>query len=426
MEDIQIDLYSFLGVLEVAFVLLIIALVFVFRSRSLSGRVQLLQRKLKKAQAQDVVEAVSFDQYLRDEVLRNQELIDNAAASDDDAEKKAAELLKLRNRFLELEVEVRSLESNPVQFQDRLAAGMSDLIEQLRPEPEHATETVATPDAQQEEAEPGIEQDVVEERATIDTHDAEFNRLKDVINNQQDAMAALRQELEAREHEIEDADSLLHKLDDFEKQSAELQQCLNVLEQENERLKALRAAGGGSAGIDIAAADSVQLDGLKSMMGQQQETITNLQDMIRELAPEASKAKQLEESINTITRTSQELSGCVAVLEDENAMLRVELEQIQLQLEQQAVQQETAQQETAGGEPAAEAGAAPGITLDDAPEAEVPAAADADAEKQELEIKVQELEALVEFKDAAIEELEKQYHKLETKYLAATGEQSDS
>ncbi|HHJ15654.1 MAG TPA: hypothetical protein ENJ80_03050 [Gammaproteobacteria bacterium] len=414
MEDIQIDLYGFLAALEVAFVLLVIALVFFIRSKSLAGRVQLLQRKLKKAQAQDAVEAVSFDQYLRDEVIRNQELIDSAAASDDDAEKKAAELLRMRNQFLELEIEVRSLENNPVKFQDRLAAGMSDLIEQLRPEPETVTEAVATADGQEAETEPGIEQDVVEERATIDTHDAEFNRLKDVINNQQDAMAALRRELEARETEIEDADSVMRKLDEFEKQSTELQQCLNVLEQENERLKALRAASGDSSGIDIAAADSGQLDGLKSMMGQQQETITNLQDMIRELAPEASKAKELQDSINAITRTSQELSGCVAVLEDENAMLRVELEQIQVQLEQQAEQQEAEEQA-----PEAE----PGIALDDMPEAE-PEAGDADAAKQELEIKVQELEALVEFKDAAIEELEKQYHSLETRYLAVTGEKN--
>jgi hypothetical protein len=45
-----------------------------------------------------------------------------------------------------------------------------------------------------------------------------------------------------------------------------------------------------------------------------------------------------------------------------------------------------------------------------------------DEEREQLEIKVQELEALVEFKDAAIEELEKQYNTLESKYLALTGE----
>ena len=48
MEDIQIGLYGLLGVLEFTFVLLVIALVFVFRSKSLSGRLQALQRKLKK------------------------------------------------------------------------------------------------------------------------------------------------------------------------------------------------------------------------------------------------------------------------------------------------------------------------------------------------------------------------------------------
>lgn len=45
---------------------------------------------------------------------------------------------------------------------------------------------------------------------------------------------------------------------------------------------------------------------------------------------------------------------------------------------------------------------------------------------EELEIKAQELEALVEFKDATIEELEKQYAQMEQKYLEATGGDGES
>ncbi len=411
MEDLQINLFALLGVLEFAVVLLVVALFFIVRSKRLASRVCALQKELTEA-AQDEPATIGFEQYLRDEVLRNQDLIDSAAAATDDAEKKAGELLQLRKQFLELEVEARALEKNPVAFQDRLAAGMSELIEQLRPEAETVTETVSEATDSDSRADVAAESDIEEggdERPTIDTHDAEMNRLKDVINNQQDAMTALRKELEARAGDIEDLDSIMQKLDEFERQSSELETCLSVLEQENERLKSATAAGGqDTAGADTR--EPAKLSGLKSMMGQQQESISNLQNLIKELAPEAGKAKELEDAINGITRTNKELDGCVAVLEDENAKLRSELEQIQTQLD-------AAQEEASAG--------AVDITVDDTAEADS-TANEPDEEKQELEIKVQELEALVEFKDAAIEELEKQYNTLESKYLAMTSEKSAS
>ena len=157
--------------------------------------------------------------------------------------------------------------------------------------------------------------------------------------------------------------------------------------------------------------DPAQLTGLKSMLGDQQQTIHNLQSLLQELAPEASKAKELEEAIANIERANMELDSCVAVLEDENSMLRAELEAINAQLEQQELQEKAA----------AEIEEDPGIeieTLDSETELS------ADDEKHQLEIKVEELEALVEFKDAAIEELEKQYSSLESKYMAISGEKA--
>ncbi|HED19770.1 MAG TPA: hypothetical protein ENI74_09770 [Gammaproteobacteria bacterium] len=415
MEDLQINLFVLLGVLEFAMAVLVVALFFIVRSKRLASRVRVLQQELAEVGQEDPA-AIGFEQYLRDEILRNQSLIDSATASTDDAEKKAGELLQLRKQFLELEVEVRSLEKNPVAFQDKLAAGMSELIERLRPEPEIVTETVSEAADEDPAVDAAAEADIEEEveRVTVDTHDAEMSRLRDVINNQQDAMVALRQELESRESEFEGMGSILQKLDEFERQSADLENCLGVLEQENERLKTARAAGEqGSNEVDVK--EPVQLGGLKSMMSQQQDTISNLQNLIQELAPEAGKAKQLEEAINSITRTNKELNGCVTVLEDENTKLHSELEQIQTQLEQQAAQLDAAQEDASVGPV--------DVALDDTAEADS-TANESDEEKQELEIKVQELEALVEFKDAAIEELEKQYNTLESKYVAMTGEKS--
>jgi len=415
MEELHIDIYTFFGVVEVALVLLVVAAVFVLRSKSLSARVQTLQSQLR--QAVDAPPPVSFEQYLRDEVLRNQGLYDQAAAATDEEEKRVAELLQMRRQFLELEVAAREFENNPVQFQATLASGFGEMLEQWRPEAETTeVQAAAAVPADVESADSDSDESPEAVRSSIDTHDQEFDRLKQVILNQQDAMSALRAELQARKTEIPDLASILQKLDEFEQHDAELQQCLKMLEDENQQLKKARAAGGGG-GADIGQMDDMQLSGLKDMIGNQQSTIGKLQSLIKELAPEAGKAAELATALGSIHRANQELGGCVAVLEDENAMLREELDAVnaQLQAQEQAAQVVvTAEPELA----VIEESAAGEDDLDDGDEA----ALSPDEEKYQLEIKVQELEALVEFKDAAIEELEKQYNALESRYLKLTGE----
>lgn len=186
MENLQINVYAFLGVLEFSLLLLVVTLFFTFRSKNLAGRLRVVQEKLNKAE--QLPEPVTFDQYLRDEVIHNQQLIERAAASQEDAEKKVAEVMNLRKQFLQLEVEARALENNPIAFQDKLADGLSELIERLRPE----AEIVMGPVVESVETISQLEEAAAEQRKLIETHDAEFDRLKEVINNQQDAMEALR------------------------------------------------------------------------------------------------------------------------------------------------------------------------------------------------------------------------------------------
>jgi chromosome segregation ATPase len=412
MDEVQIGIYALFAIGEVAVVLLALAVAFFLRSKALSGRVQTLQRRLKKAE--ELPEPVTYDQYLRDEIIRNEAFLERAAAAQDDAERKAGELLRMRKQFLELELAAHALEKNPVQFQDTLAAGLSELIEQLRPAPETVAVTVAEKPSVKASTPPqAVSPEADAAREARDTHDEEFGRLKQVINNQQDAMAALRAELKAREADIQDLDTILSKLDEYEQHDVELQQCLKVLEQENQRLKTARSTG--RPGEKTDRMQPAQLAGLKNMIGSQQKTIANLQSLIKELAPEASKAADLEAAINSIQRANQELNSCVAVLEDENAMLRAELEAVNAQLDRE--ESARAALEKQPGVAVTE----PGATEADISDA-VADGLSPDEEMHQLEIKVQELEALVEFKDAAIEELEKQYNTLESKYLALTGE----
>jgi len=178
MEELQISPLVFFGLLEMAMLFLVAALAFFIRSNLLAGKITELQKALKKAEDVQPPEAVRYEQYLRDEVVRNQAFIDQAAASADGKEKQAGELLMLRKQFLELEVEAAALEGNPVEFQNRLAAGMSELIEQLRPEPASVTETVTETVEESAVSDAGESAQDDAARSRLDTHDEEFDRLK--------------------------------------------------------------------------------------------------------------------------------------------------------------------------------------------------------------------------------------------------------
>ena len=266
MEAPQVDLIAFLGALEFALVALVAAVGFGLRGRRLANRVRALQ--LKARRAEPVTEPIGYEQYLHDEVLRNEKFIDRAAAAQE-----AAELFALRKRFLEIELEARKLEADPVAFQAQIAGGMKALIGQLRPEPETVTVDAGVAADAQPEAPPG--QDSSAARDSHDTHDEELDHLKQVINNQHDAMA--------------------------------------LLENDNALLRS-------------------ELKELQAMVARHGAHVPQVEEDLRQQAGEADLSEQ----------------------------------------------------------------------------------------NQQLEIKLQELEALLEFKDAALQELEKQYNILESKYLAAS------
>ncbi len=399
MQELHLGLYSLFGMIETIILLLVAAGWLLWRSHALKSRLRGLQNQLNE-EAQTT--SVDFPHYLREEIRRNQALCE-ALDAGDAGDQQTAEHLSIRHQFLELEVAAQEFSENPVHFQTALSEGVAKLLQQW---PAAAASVTASP--VEPEADPGAAApEPADENASaiLDTHDNELDRLKQVILNQQDAMSALRSELQTRASEIENLDSILNKLDEFERHDVELQRCLQMLEQENKRLKQAREEGG-KAEVGEQALDSTQLNGLKTMIGNQHETITHLQSLIQELAPEAGKAAELEAAIAGIQRANQELSGCVAVLEDENALLRTELEAAQAKLEQGA-------EPVDGPELAViEGDSAPDLVADE----------DAAGETYQLEVKIQELEALVEFKDAALAELEKQYHSLEARYQAVSGE----
>ena len=179
------------------------------------------------------------------------------------------------------------------------------------------------------EAETGSEQG----RTAIDTHEQEFCRLKEVIANQHGAMRALRAELEAQQQASSGVDAAAGLLDEYERQSRELENCVRVLEDENARLKSHRTLSlPGETPPSSGTAD------LRELVSAQQDTIEGLRSLVTELAPDEAQAQELAAALDAIQHSSGQLAGCVERLEDENRVLRSELEQVREQLEAGAAQ----------------------------------------------------------------------------------------
>src|SRR5690606_5633921 len=102
-----------------------------------------------------------------------------------------------------------------------------------------------------------------------------------------------------------------------------------------------------------------------------------LQDLLEQLRPEAGKAHELEDMLNDMARSNKELNTCVTVLEDENRSLRDQINSLE--------------QQVAG------------------------ARGDGDTDIAAFQQRIQELESLLEFKDATLEQLEQDLDRLRKK-----------
>ena len=427
---IELGLLPFLVGLEIMLLLLVAAVVMTLRSLALSRRL----RELEDGASGGVrAESVSYETFLRDELRKTRTLLEQHGK-----EGEPPAWLLARRRFLELELDARAVAGDPLAFQERLDNGFQVLLDQCRPLPEPEPETEADPEPEPlPEPEPENEDVQLAEEVLPDAdagkakanarvsddelHQKEVGRLRDLIGHQQDAMRTLRTELESRSGEIDELEAIVAQLDAFEAQTAELMRCIGVLESENERLKQAHADGV-ATGVG---SNPEELGRLKDMVNDQQSTIGTLQGMLEQLRPEAGKAHELEDTLNDVLKSNKELNTCIMVLEDENQSLRDQLNTLEDQSaapggddreDIAAFQQRI--QELEGLLEFKDA------TLEQLEQdieklrAGATGGGEGGAADEELEIKVQELEALLEFKEAAIEELEKQYAELEAKYLA--------
>ena len=341
---ISLNVFVLLGLLEVLIILGVLGAAVTFKWRAAQRKTEALSMELHKAKSEvkNQVEKTAVERngntseplpvytdFLREQLEQSSILLgeDPLIQTDQDAENPAdvtRQMLAARHQFLQLELDVQSLSAErDVEAQRRsVVDGMQALLAGL----------VVHPDAAKAQSETDAAVEDMAAEAPVSTSLSEEQKLRgqvdflrNVVSNQHDVMHELRQLLEDQGGDSDELQAVMRKLGDAEKQGSELQRHLDEMEKENNRFKRAVRENGGKQ-VDAAGPDS---DMLRDLVGNQQRTIGNLQNLLRNLPSDSGKTKELDDVINKIQRTNNDLSSCVMVLEDENDHLREKVESLQ-------------------------------------------------------------------------------------------------
>lgn len=278
MQDLHINIYLFLLVVELTVVLAAASLFFWWRGR---GGVELSTQPAMQPQ-------ISYAQYLEEEINDLQEILDNT----EHEEVPDAEITSVNHKhlgFLKLEHALQQHEKGSESYQAILKDGMMKLFD------------IEGGD------EPAMEDD--------QESPAGFVQLREIINSQHSAVGELGQNLAERNDEIDGYEEIQAILQTYETQNEALIHCVDMLEK--------------NASASDEASTANQQDSLLTMVNNQQTTIENLRTLVVKLPAEVNPP-ELEKALDNIQQNNRELNDCVVVLEGENERLRDELEKLSL------------------------------------------------------------------------------------------------
>lgn len=338
---ISLNLYVLLGLLELLIVLVVLGVMVTFQWRAAKRKAEALSKELHNAKNEirmhagksvvkpggEAPESLSdYSYFLREQLEQSSIMLGDAPQiqTDQDAENPAdvtRQMLAARHQFLQLELDVQSLSAErSVEAQRKsVVEGMQALLAGL------ATHAEAQPETDEAAADAAAEVPVSTSLNEEQKLRGQVEFLRNVVSNQHDVMHELRQLLEEHDSDSDKLQAAMRKLGDAEKQGKALQRHLDELEDENALKKRAEGKSSGKQ-MDAASPDS---DMLRDLVGNQQRTIGNLQNLLRNLPSDSGKTKELDDIINKIQRTNNDLSSCVMVLEDENDNLRERVESLQ-------------------------------------------------------------------------------------------------
>lgn len=360
MQHIQINPYWFFAVAELCIVLALSTAIFWWRGR----RRHPAQEKSAQAAPQ-----TSYLQCLETEIAQTEALLHAVPLDDEAPSFEGSEALKTRNAFLDIEREIQAYDRASDIFHQTLETRLQALLGCAPMAGKENTGDEEASDAPETACE-----------------DCDFARLKTIVTSQNDVVSRVRKDLETRQDELENYAKIASILDTYDSQRKDLNHSIDLLEAR------FSQAGGDGPGGDTTNADASAADdhNLRVMIHNQQATIDSLRTLIVQLPPE-DNVRELEDALDSIQRNNRDLNDCVVVLEDDNSRLRHQLAEAQSALTERPRTQAESD----------------------------PASPEANEEKVELHIRVEELEVQLQAKQATISELEAQCSELKDRLLEA-------
>ncbi len=251
------------------------------------------------------------------------------------ARQRIESLEKFRGHFFAVKKQLKELEETRQKLMERLEtllpkAERSDelqaLLAELAEQKLRLQDDLDALEADREEAQAGAEsaQDAEQSRAR------HIGALQGALGGQVDAIESLQHlVLQARQQPDEGLIEQMEKqIAQLERQCREANTCVEIMEQEYQRVQHQVERAGQGAAVD--SNDSVvQLQ----QLDKQKRTITELHDMVESLQLEAEQAQSLRGKIEQLERASRDMTMCVETLEEENEFLREQVRAL-LQLDQ--------------------------------------------------------------------------------------------
>ncbi len=271
----QINLYVFLAIAELATVLAGTTVYFWWRS----NRVSTVKKETGGSDNK------SYEQYLDEELSGVQNMLDVLEQDDEEVDPDKARVFKLRKDYLQLESELQKSDRDSDEYQKALKEGCARIL------------------GNTEEGSDGSQLDIDEETG--------FSHLRDIIDSQNTAVNEISNSLEAQTEKLENYEDIQAILKTYETQNEELIRCVDILENNASQSKS----------------DEQDKGSLVTMVSDQQTTIESLRTLIVKL-PADENLTGMEKALDKIQDNNRELNDCVTVLEGENERLREQLDEV--------------------------------------------------------------------------------------------------
>ena len=271
---------------------------------------------------------------------------DAGTASDNETETTPTDdktkLLEIRSKFLNIEKSAAELGDDENAFWEAIYSGMQEINDEFASTKEVPIGSESDDDSEAVD-DSGKVLIIENQGKKIDT---EVNKLKDIISDQEHILSDLQKALKDAGDDADSAniEELAIQAEKLDKQIKESKMCMDVLELENGRLQkevddlqtrydelfnehdeesdAEEAPEAAQAGEPE---NNGNIDQIKETLDKQEQQISELNSTIDKLELSANEAEILKEKLSEFAHNSQEMLGCIAVLEDENEFLSKQL-----------------------------------------------------------------------------------------------------